>query len=178
MRPGFRFPVRSLAALAALAPVLAGCGAGNDSFAPACPERAILRDAADLARYRGAGRDITDQVLVGRITGLQGSCKRDGNAIVDTSISVGLTLTRGPAATARTADVAYFVAVTEGDRILDRRTFNLRAEFASNTERLNLVGDEVSLRLPVTANKSAAAYKIWIGFVLNPMEAQATRPGR
>ena len=109
------------------------------------------------------------------MTGLQGSCRRDGDTVVETTISVGLTLTRGPAAPGRTADVSYFVAVADGDRVLDRRSFALHAEFPANTDRLSLVGDEVSLRLPVTASKSAAAYKIWIGFVLSPMEAQAAR---
>ena len=187
MSPRFRPPARppgplaaaTVAATLAATLALAGCGSGsNDAFAPACPERAILRDAADLARYRGSGRDITDLVLAGRITGLQGSCKRDGTRVVDTTVSVGLTLARGPAATGRTADVAYFVAVTDGERVLDRRTFPIHAEFPPNTDRLSLAGDEVDLRLPVTATKSAAAYKVWIGVVLTPLEAQASQPRR
>ena len=43
---------------------LVGCGGGTeDAFAPACPGAAIVRDAADLSRYRGAGRDLTDSVV-------------------------------------------------------------------------------------------------------------------
>lgn len=167
-------------ALATLAPLLlAACGNGDDdAFAPPCPSSAILRDAADLQRYRGSGRDLTDRVLIGRITGLKGACKRDGAGVVDTTVSVGLELTRGPAAPGRRADVAYFVAVTDGDRILDRQVFPLRAEFPPNTDRLSLIGDEVDLRLPVSAKKTAAAYKIWVGFVLTPIEAEANRPRR
>ena len=162
------------AMIAALVPLLlAGCGGSDDAFAPTCPTTAILRDAADLARYRGTGRDLTDRVLVGRITGLQGTCRRDGTRVVDTTVSVGLELTRGPAAPGRTADVSYFVAVTDGDRILDRQTFALQAAFPPNTDRVSLVGDEVELRIPVTATKTAAAYKVWVGFVLTPVEAQA-----
>ena len=166
-------------ALAILAlPLLAGCTGDEDAFAPPCPSTAILRDAADLSRYRGSGRDLTDRVLVGRITGLKGACKRDGAGIVDTTVSVGLELTRGPAAPGRQADVAYFVAVTEGERILDRQVFPLHAEFPPNTDRLSLAGNEVDLRLPVSANKSAAGYKVWVGFVLTPIEAQASRTRR
>ena len=167
--PALPFP----RALFLLAPLLAGCGgATEDAFAPQCPSSAILRPAADLARYRGAGRDLTDRVLVGRITGLQGACKRDGDAVVDTTVAVGMELTRGPAAPGRVAEVAYFVAVTDGDRVLDRRVFPLRAEFPPNTDRLTLEGDVVDLRLPVTAKKQATAYKIWVGFVLTPAEAR------
>ena len=166
------------AALAALAPLLlACCSASNeDAFAPQCPGTAILRQAADLSRFRGAGRDLTDRVLTGRITGLQGSCKRDGTRIVDTTLSVGLELARGPAAPGRTARVAYFVAVTDGDRIVDRQVFPLQAEFPPNTDRVSLVGDEVDLRIPVSASKAASAYRIWVGFVLTPAEARSNQP--
>lgn len=179
LRPTAPLWSKTWTAIAALAPLLlAGCAGGDDAFPPACPTTAILRDAADLARFRGAGRDLTDRVLVGRVTGLQGTCKR-GTGTVDTTVAVGVELTRGPAAPGRTADVSYFVAVTNGDRILDRQTFALRASFPPNTDRVSLVGDEVELRLPVTADKTATAYKVWVGFVLSPVEAQAgARTGR
>ena len=64
-------PALSRLSLAALAlPLLSGCGGGGEQFPPVCPRPAILRDAADLSRYRGTGRDITDSILEGRITGI------------------------------------------------------------------------------------------------------------
>ena len=166
---------RPLLAAAALASLTA-CG-GNDSnkFAPPCPVPSIPRDLGDLHRYRGAGRDITDSVLEGRITGLEGSCTRDSTDTTVATISVGIELARGPAAPSRVADVAYFVAVSEGDTILDKRVYTLRAEFPSNTDRLRLAGDQVELRLPVTATKTAAAYRVSIGFQLTPAEVELNR---
>lgn len=155
---------------------LAHCGGGtDDAFAPACPGAAIVRDAADLSRYRGDGRDLTDAVLEGRITGLSGACKRDGADTVVTTVQVGIDLTRGPAATGRAADLAYFVAVLEGERILDKQVFTLRAEFPPNADRLRLSGDDVELRLPVRANKTAVAYRIQVGFQLTPAELEYNR---
>ncbi len=171
-------PLRPIAPL--LAPILAllatGCGPGdNDAFAPPCPGAAILRDAADLSRYRGAGRDLTDLVLNGRVTGIEGSCSRDGSDTVVTNVSIGIELTRGPAATSRTAELAYFVAVLDGERILDKQVFNLRAAFPGNTDRLKLAGDQVELRLPVTRAKTAAGYRIQVGFQLTPVELELNR---
>lgn len=155
--------------------LLSACGASGDNFAPPCPGAAILRDAADLSRYRGAGRDLTDAVLDARITGLGGSCKQDGPGIVATTVEVGMELTRGPAATNRQAEVAYFVAVVEGERILDKQVFGVRSEFPANTDKLRLTGDPVELRLPVTPSKSASAYRIQVGFQLTPLELEVNR---
>ena len=155
---------------------LAGCGAGTeDAFAPACPSATILRDAADLTRYRGGGRDLTDTMLGGRITGISGKCVRDGADTVVTTVQVGIELARGPAAPGRQADLAYFVAVLDGDRILDKQVFPLRAEFPANGERLRLTGDDVELRLKVRQDKTAAAYHIQVGFQLTPAELESNR---
>ncbi len=158
-----------------LALALFGCGEPADNFAPACPGAAIVRDAADLTRFRGTGRDLTDAVLDARITGLNGSCKADGNGIVSTTVSVGMELTRGPAAPGRTAQVAYFVAVLDGEQILDKQVFTLNAEFPPNADRLRLAGDAVELRLPVSGAKTAAAYRIQVGFQLTPLELEVNR---
>ena len=168
-------PLRAaLGACALLA--LAGCGASeSDNFAPRCPVPSIPRDFNDLRRFRGAGRDITDAALEGRVVNIQGSCKRTGDSTVTATVSVGIELARGPAAPGRIADIAYFVAVSEDDRILDKQIFRLRAEFPANTDRLRLSGDEVELRLPVTTQKTAAAYRISVGFELTPVELEVNR---
>src|SRR5436305_8340205 len=74
----------------ALPLLLAGCGsfAEVNTFAPPCPKPMILRDANDLFRYRGRGRDVTDSVLEGRITTISGSCKRDGSDAVAATVNV------------------------------------------------------------------------------------------
>lgn len=156
--------------------VLTGCGGGpEEAFAPACPGAAIIKDAADLSRYRGAAHDLVDNVLSARITGINGDCKRDGDDTVVTTVRIGIDLTRGPAAPGREARVAYFVAVLDGDNILDKQVFPLRAEFPANADRLRLSGDDVELRLKVRPDKTAAAYRIQVGFQLTPEELESNR---
>jgi hypothetical protein len=165
-----------LLSLAATAAVLGGCGASGDQFPPPCPAAAILGDAADLTRYRGAGQDLTDMVLSGRITGLSGSCKRTSQgAVVLTTVKVTLELTRGPAAPGRTVNAAYFVALTRGETILAKQVFPLSAEFAPNAERVRLTGDEVEVPVPNRGSEGAAAYRILVGFELTPQELATNR---
>jgi hypothetical protein len=171
-------PTRFLAAASLLGPLLAlaGCGGPDpDRFPPPCPQPSIPRDLGDLHVFRGAGRDITDNILDGRITGISGSCKRDTTAVTVVTLSVDLNLTRGPANPSRTADVSYFVAVSDGDTILDKQVYTIPAEFPPNTERLRLEGDQVQLRLPVTPQKTAAAYRVTVGFQLTPAQLEINR---
>ncbi len=176
--PALRFPAWLALRLLGAAPLLAlaGCGGDTqDAFAPACPGAAIVRDAADLSRTRGGQHDLVDTELEGRITGINGNCKRDGADTVVTTIQVGIELTRGPAAPGRQAEVAYFVAVLDGENILNKQVYPLRAEFPPNADRLRLADDDVELRLKVQPNKSAAAYRIEVGFQLTPEELAANR---
>lgn len=178
-RMALRQAIRAAARLACLAVVLAAaaCAAPTDRFPPVCPSPSILTDAADLTRYRPTGRDVTDLVLQARLTRIGGSCTRAGPDHLKTTVQVEMQLTRGPAANGRTADLAYFVAVTEGDRILTRQTFPVRAQFPANTDRIRLTGDELEFTLPISAQKSGAAYQIRIGFILTPAELQQNRLG-
>lgn len=168
-----------LVPLVATAAALSGCAAPADQFPPPCPAASILGDAADLARYRGAGQDLTDMVLSGRITGLSGSCKRaGGGAVVLTTISIGLDLTRGPAAPGRMASAAYFVALTQGDTILAKQVYPLHATFPPNTDRVRLAGDQVQVKVPNTGKPGAAAYRVIVGFELTPQELATNRRRR
>ena len=70
------------------------------------------------------------------------------------------------------------MAVLDGDRILDKQIFTLTAEFPSNADRLRLQGDEVELRLPVTRARSAAVYRVQVGFQLTATELELNRTRR
>ena len=171
-RQTFRVPS---ALASAVLTALSACSSGG-KFAPACPTFAILADAADLTRYNGRGQDLTDLVLDGRITGGSVQCKEgDDPGSVDTTVTISLDVTRGPAAQGRTADLSYFVAVARNGEILNKKVYPLRANFPGNTDRLRLAGDEIQLLLPIPKGLSAAAFTVLIGFQLDETELQLNR---
>lgn len=170
--------LRSAAPLLLLA-ALGGCG-GHDAntFAPACPRPAILADAADITRYKpgAVGQDLTDMVLSGRVVGVSGECSPGDKATqLKVSVQVTLELSRGPAATGAQQDVPYFIAVSEGETVLDKKSFTMRATFPSNVEKLRLASDSVEVVLPVSAGKSGVAYAVTAGFQLTPEELARNR---
>ncbi len=165
--------------LAPLAAALAGCG-NQDKFPPACPRASIVGSAANVTRFRGdatggGGQDVTDMVFSGRITGVTGTCERSDEETLNVTATIGLESTRGPASTSRTEDVPFFVAVAQGEQILDKRVFHVRADFPANTDRLRLQSDEVHLTLPITRERSGAAYDMLVGFQLTPAELATNR---
>jgi hypothetical protein len=169
-----------VALFAALLPVLADCGPKRNQFAPPCPGPAILGDAADYDIYRGSSAsrgvsDLTDLVLHARIVGVLGSCREgDEKNRLAVTVGVAVELNRGPAMQGREAEVPVFVAVTEGETILDKRTVRMPVVFPSNVDRVTLTSGE-NLLLPVTATKSGAAYTILAGFQLTPDQMTQTR---
>ena len=173
-----RFP--SNIALAAGLLALSGCGglqtAAGPQFAPPCPQPVLIRPAEDLTTYNGAGRDLTDMVLDGRITGLNGSCRlADKPGRLDVTVQVGMELARGPAARGRALDVPYFVAVTEREQILGKHTLQEHVVFPPNVDRVQVTTRPVGLQLPVSPQKSGAAYTVAVGFQLTPGELQQNR---
>ncbi len=167
----------TLAAALACTAVLAGCGSDDpNEFPPACPAASILADGADLTRNDGHGFDITNVVLDGRMTGLQGKCRRsEDHKTLDAELRVGMDLTRGPSAAGRTAAVPYFVAVSRDDRILDKRVLTINVTFPANTDRLHVDGEPVMLAFPTPKGVIGPNYKIVVGFQLTPQELAANR---
>lgn len=167
-------PFAPLAAVALAALELAGCSSGN-KFPPACPALSLLPDAADLTRYRSAGQDITDLEVDARITAVPAKCSQDEPGRVTAVLRVAMTVQRGPAATGNRVALPYFVAVTDGGRVLDKQDYTMLAEFPTNINQAVPTGEDVQLVLPVTQAKSAAAYSIYVGYVLTPEELALNR---
>ena len=161
--------------------LLAGCGPKVNEFAPPCPSPAIIADAADIDHFRGppvpgGGNDLTDLVLHGRIVGVSGSCKQgDKKSQLLTTVNVHMELVRGPAMRGNGTDVFYFVAVTQGENILDKHVYQMPVAFSANVDRQNWAAAPVTFVLPVSVSESGAAYSILVGFQLSPDELAANR---
>jgi hypothetical protein len=172
---------RAIPILAALALVAATAGcARSDAFAPACPQLSLLKDGADLSRFNGNGRDITDLVVNARIDAVPAACHnadRRGTK-VEATMKVGISAARGPAMRGRTTEIPYFVAVTEDGRVLDRQGYTAAVEFPPNTDRVEVTSPEITMLFPVSPDKSAAAYRIWVSLQLTPEEMAYNRRSR
>lgn len=162
-----------------LAGLLASCGPNRDEFPPVCPNPVLPALTGDVSAYRpgATGGHLTDLLYSGRMMGIQGQCKLDSDSKnkLDTTVQFAIELTRGPALPGRQVDVPVYLALTEGDQILDKRVIVLRGVFPSNVDRINITTGELEMKLPISATKSGAAYTVLAGFQLTPEELAAAK---
>ena len=168
--PRLAVPAALLAAL-----LLSGCGSGALKFAPSCPQLAILAEGSDLTRFVGTGRDVTDRVLEARIAGVEASCSGGRGGEVVARLKLQADIARGPAARGRGAQVPYFVAVMDGDAVLDRREFVLEVNFPPNVDALRVAGGELELRFARAGDRGAAQYRIIVSLQLTEEELAHNR---
>ncbi|HBK08016.1 MAG TPA: hypothetical protein DDZ81_19535 [Acetobacteraceae bacterium] len=166
--------------LPALLLPLFGCGPERNQFAPLCPSAKLVPALADLTRYSGPGptHDLTDMVLQARVVTVDGKCAAgDDKSVLPASVAVSFLLQRGPAMVGREADLPVFLAVVEGDTVRDKRVFQVHLIFPPNVDRMTITSPPIDLNLPVSPEKSGAAYGIIAGFQLTPEELAANRQG-
>ncbi|MBW8268101.1 hypothetical protein [Caldovatus aquaticus] len=160
----------------------AGCGGEGASQPPlpaTCPRIGILGEAADLVRYRpGAGQDLSALELEARVTGFQARCDyvNRGRAM-EVRLTVGLQAERGPAARAASAELPWFVAVTDAgeEAILNKREFVTRVGFPPNVGRARATSEEISVTLPLGQGRDFGDYALLVGFQLTPEELALNR---
>src|SRR5579871_6672754 len=166
--------------VAAMTMALGGCGLfKGDATPPPCPDVTVLADASKFTRFRpGDGRDITDIVLQGEVTGFKGACKYSkSDKKMTVTIQVQLTFTRGPAASAPDAVVSYFIAVPsfipkpEAKKVMD-----LKFAFAGSAEHVRITDSEINVVLPMAdLAKDVPKDEIFVGFQLSPEELEYNR---
>jgi len=174
LSPGLLFRAAAFAVLLAAS----ACAPDRDQFPPACPTTAFLTPTADVSIFRPGsnGRDLTALMLAGRMESIRGKCEPgDSKNTVNATVTVGAVLSRGPAMPGNAARVPVFVAVTEGNRILDKHIYTLDAVFPSNVDRITVATPPVFMVLPVSPTMSAAAYQILAGFQLTPDQLATNR---
>ncbi len=181
MSSRLRFSVR-LCIPAVLGLLLSGCGPGRNEFAPLCPTPRLIPTLADVTRYSGPGptHDVTDLILQARVIAVNGSCQAGKDpAWLPAKVTVSISIQRGPAMQGREADVPVFLAVTEGqgkdETVRTKEVYQLHLAFPPNVDRLTITSPEIDMDLPVSKEKSGAAYTIIAGFQLTPAELAANR---
>src|SRR5690606_25232608 len=113
-----------------------------------------------------------------QISGFQARCDfTDRGRSVTVDITPRFEVERGPASTGSSADLPWFVAVSDAEdtRILDQLDFTTRAVFEPNVSRGGVTGERVRLTLPNSNGQSTANFNVRLSFRLTPEELAYNR---
>ncbi len=143
--------------------ILAGC---SPHLVPPCPPVRVDNATATITKFKdGPGRDVTDIEYQAEILGYKGHCDY-GKESVAVIFDVDMALTRGPAATANTAPLYYFVAVPQffpdaaGKQIMK----TVRKLPGKSGARETFTESGVRVRIPLKADQAGASFDVYVGF--------------
>jgi len=153
----------------ALGVFLAGC---NDAVIPQCPSAAVLSDTATLTVFRaGAPHDLSGEAYTAAIGAVRTSCSYPkGSGASTSSLSFTLRAVRAPSPDGAAYTVPYYLAVTQGDRILSKKNLTLRLVFApgSASASQNVSLDDTVVTLE--PGHPPTDYQLLVGFQLSDAE--------
>ena len=159
-----------------LAVVLAACS-GNAPPPPPCPTIVPVADAAQLVRFDGNGRDLTDVLFEAKIEDYALTCEYD-DGVIESQMLLQVLAVRGPADRDRVAKFSYFVAIaTRDQKIGAREVFDLAVPFEGNRTRV-LAAEELTPRIPLKPGEDGSNYLIYVGLSVTPEELQYNRENR
>jgi hypothetical protein len=168
--------------LALVAPLaLSGCSSFNlldpkKKAPPPCPPIYILSDVAKLTKFRpGQGRDLTDVELEAEIIAFKGNCSYNEKG-AEIEIQVGFDVKRGPASTAREAELSYFVAIPKFYPAPEAKAvFTVPVVFPVGNDQARTTDSDVFMSIPVKNKDIINDYEIYLGFQVSPEELETIR---
>src|ERR1700761_621529 len=161
-----RFPVFLLAMLA-----LAGC---NTAKVNNCPVAVILADASQITIFRpGASQDLAGEAYRVALVDISTSCsinKKTGET--NSSYRVNFRATRAPSADAAHYTVPYFVAITQGDELIEKRILQITFDFAAGDSIATFSESPDDFDIHVPNGHQPFEYEIMAGFQMTPAQVE------
>jgi hypothetical protein len=153
----------------AAAVFLAGC---SNQVVNQCPSAGVLSDTAILTVFRaGAPADPSGEAYTATINTVKSSCEyAKGASTADAAFTFTVRVVRAPSPDGATYVLPYYFAITQGDRILNKRNATLKITFAPGSAEAS---DEESLPntiLTLEPGHPPTDYELLVGFQLSDAE--------
>jgi len=159
-----RFAVLGFALLA-----LAGCGTTKVNV---CPVPVVLADASQIAVFRqGATQDLSGEAYRVALTGISTSCdinRKTGET--NSSVTLNFRATRAPTTDAARYTVPYFVAVTRGDQMVEKRILNVTFDFAPGASTATFTESPDDFDIHLENGHFPYEYQLMAGFQMTPAQ--------
>jgi uncharacterized lipoprotein len=172
MRRSFRI---SAVAAAILAASLAACSSDKTGD---CPTMTGVTDASVRTVFRpGAPEDPANVLYTADIASVAGNCDMDKKSPhpTDANLTIVFRATREASGGEARYAVPYFVAVTEGARILARRNYEVTLSFEPGQTVATATETVGSVHLDPSKDKQPYDYQVLVGLQLTKAELEYNR---
>lgn len=146
---------------------------------PPCPNIFVLSSARTLNHFKGLGRDAKDVDFHARLDNWKGSCDfkpRDDDWDVNLDMTIGFTVTRGPANVGNAATMEYFVAIPAFyPNPSGKAVFPLSITFPPGVDTVHVSDSPVSMTIPMKTSDVIDNYTIYLGFQETAEELERNR---
>jgi hypothetical protein len=153
---------------------------------PPCPNIYALGTARTIDVYKDQrGRDAKDIDFHARLDDWQGSCQftpredtADADLDVKIDMTIGFTVTRGPANRSGTAAMTYFVAIpVYYPNPAGKATFPLSITFPPGVDTVHVSDGPISMTIPMKTTDVIDSYTIYLGFQETAEQLERNRRG-
>lgn len=166
----------TLAGIGAAVAVL-GLAACSSDRTGDCPTITGVTDASVATMFRpGTTPDSSNILYTVELTSVKGDCDLDKQERTsDANLELNFRVTRAPSGAEAHYTVPYFVAVTEGRRILAKRNYTISVDFAPG-QTVATANDRVgSAHLDVAKDKHPYDYQVLAGLQLSRAQLDYNR---
>ncbi len=166
-RPAFRAVALAVGTML----VLSGCN--DDTRIAQCPGAAILADAAvhPVLKQGAAATDPSAVLYTVRVTGIETNCTLDRRVgQTDSNVTLTFRATRAPNGQAARYVVPYFLAINQGQRIINKRAFNLQVDFGPGVSSVTVQTAINDTLLKLENGRLPSDYQFLAGMPLSAAE--------
>ena len=154
------------AALVALAIVVSSCQ--SKTRLQYCPGLSSVLDASVITQLKpGTGANAANAIFTAKITNVDGSCSFDKKGkTADSSVDISFTASRPVAGGEAQYTIPYFVAVTQGTRIVTREQRSITFSFPEGATSVDFSDHISSVELVTDGTAKPYDYQVLVGFQL------------
>jgi hypothetical protein len=155
-----------------LVPALFLAGCSTDANGPQCPSASVLSDTATLTVFRaGAPADPSGEAYTASIVGVRSSCSYVKAAPTATAtFRFTVRATRAPSTDGATYALPYYFALTQGDRILEKKNATLKISFAPGSAATSVDENLPDTIITLEPGHPPTDYQLLVGFQLSDAE--------
>ncbi len=136
-----------------------------------CPQVAVLQQAQTVTLFLPGRSDVASQISTVQMTSVSGACtykKKHHEGLLEVKLTVNFMADNGPANNGQQITLPWFVAITQGNQIIEKKDYQITLKFNGNMSTTAASSKPVKIEL--AAVPASADVQILTGVQMTPAQ--------